>query len=99
MVSADIDSAPVFNLCDAREKRFLYDLMQEDPDVMDDHPIPELRALLSALKRMWGGESVKELRVPPELMYYLVAYATYAHLIPFRIPQWFYEEVVNDERA
>ena len=72
----------VVDLCSAREKRFLVDLMQEEPRVLDGHPLPELHALLFALERMWGGVSAKQLTVPPGLMYYLVAYATYAHHVP-----------------
>jgi hypothetical protein len=78
----------VFDLCDAREKRFLRDLIQEEPDVMCDHPIPELYALLVALERMCGGESAKDLTVPPELIYYLVGYATYAHHLPEDVEGW-----------
>jgi hypothetical protein len=85
VVPALIDSTPVFDLCDAREKRFLYDLMQEEElDLVYDHPLPELHALLLALERMWGGASAKELAVPPGLMYYLVIYATYAPHSPYR---------------
>jgi hypothetical protein len=144
MVPAGIDNAPVFDLCAAREKRFLDDLMREESASLDDHPLPELHALLLALERMWGGTYAKQLTVPPGLMYYLVAYATYAHHIPedvegwragaahdvhhilqgfmesvalaikggsvvkhaddgmylglFRIPQWFYDEVVKEQQ-
>jgi hypothetical protein len=40
------------DLCDARAQRFLIDQMQEEPDVLDDHPMPALRALWLALARM-----------------------------------------------
>jgi hypothetical protein len=126
----------------APELRFLYDLMQEAPDLIADHPIPELHAVLVALERMWGGACAKHLIVSPGLMYYLVVYAAHAHRIHedvdrwrpgceheayvilrelmesvaqaikdgsivtqhddgmyidlFRIPQWFYDEVVHE---
>lgn len=74
--------APVFDLCSAREKRFLLDLTeQKDPEAVDDHPIPELHALLRAIEHMWGGADAKQLTAPPALIYWLAAYATYAHLI------------------
>jgi|RhiMethySRZTD1v2_1073278.scaffolds.fasta_scaffold197287_2 hypothetical protein len=144
MIPTPTENAPVFDLCSDPEKRFLVDLMQEEPGVLD-HPIPELYALLRAVERMWGGTEAKRLTVPPGLMYYLVAYATYAHHVPedveewragavhdiyhilqgfiksialaiqdgsvvkhkddsvyidlFRIPQWFYDEVVQDAQA
>jgi hypothetical protein len=144
MDNSFVSLSPLSYLCDARELRFLYDLMQEEPDVLDDHPLPELHALLAVLERMWGGEAAKQLTVPLELMYYLVNYATYAHHIPedveewrsgaahdtyyllqgfmesvalaikdgsllehkedgmyidlFRIPQWFYDEVVKEQQ-
>jgi hypothetical protein len=88
MLPPGIDNAPVFDLCDARERRFLLDLMQEDSLVLDDHPLPELHALLLALERMWGGTDAKQFTVPPGLMYYLVAYATYAHHIPEDVEGW-----------
>jgi len=88
-VSIPRDNAPVFDLCHEREKRFLLDLMQqEEPGARADHPIPELHALLFALEHMWGGECAKQLTVPPELIYYLVAYATYAHHIPEEPEEW-----------
>src|SRR5262245_16359481 len=83
MLPAGIHSAPVFDLCDEREKRFLLDLIeQEEPGVLADHPIPELYALLQAIERMWGGTEAKHLTVPPELIYYLAVCAAYAHHIP-----------------
>lgn len=137
-----IDSAPVFDLCSAREQRFLLDLIQqEEPAALDDHPMPELYALLRAIERMWGCADAKRLTVPPELIYYLSVSAAYMHRVPedvekwragavhdvyhilqglmesiaraikdgavvqhddgtyidlFRIPQWFYEEVIKD---
>lgn len=137
--------APVFDLCNTCEKRFLLDLIQEQaPDVVYDHPFPELDVLLRAIERMWGGADAKQLTAPPELIYYLAVCAANVHLIPedveqwragaahdvyrilqgfmesvtraiqdgavvkhaddgvyidlFRIPQWFYEEVVKDEQ-
>jgi hypothetical protein len=145
MVPGDIDNAPVFDLCSAPEKHFLLDLIeQEEPGALDDHPIPELYALLRAIERMWGGTDAKQLTVPPELIYYLAVCAAYAHRIPedvegwragathdvyrileglmesvasaikdrsvvehkddgmhidlFRIPQWFYDEVVPEQQ-
>ena len=77
-----------FDLCDAREKRFLYDVMQEEPHLVHDHPIPELHALLIALECMWGGTYKKPLPVPPGLMYYLVIYAMHGHLIPEAPEEW-----------
>jgi len=89
MVPARIDNAPVFDLCSAREKRFLLDLIQqEEPGARDDHPIPELYALLRAMERMWGGADAKELRVPSMLKYYLVAYAMMAHHIQQDVAEW-----------
>jgi hypothetical protein len=89
IVPAGIDNAPVFDLCDARERRFLLELMQEEnQDVVYDHPLPELHALLLALERMWGGEHTPSITVPPGLMYYLVIYATYAHHIPEDVAGW-----------
>jgi hypothetical protein len=79
--SKDRDRTPVFDFCDAREQRFLTALMQDAPRVVSDHPMPELHALLIALERMWGGTYKKPLPVPPELMYYLMIYASHAHLI------------------
>jgi hypothetical protein len=67
-----LDSVPVFDFCNTCEQRFLLGLIaQEEPGALDDHPIPELYALLRAIERMWGGESAKKLTVPPELIYYL----------------------------
>jgi hypothetical protein len=76
------------DLCDAREKRFLYDLMHADPRLVHDHPIPELHALLLALERMWGGSFKKPPAVPPGLLYYLVIYATHAHFIHEDPEEW-----------
>ena len=84
-----IDSAPVFDLCDAREKRFLLDLIQQEkPGALDDHPVPELYALLRAIERMWGGADAKQLTVPPELIYYLAVCAAYVHHIPEDVEEW-----------
>ena len=55
--------------------------------------------MLTVFERMWGGADAKQLTVPPELMYYLVTYATYAYHIPedvrggagavdIRCPRW-----------
>jgi hypothetical protein len=52
LVAALIGSAPVFDLCDAREKRFLVDLIQEEVDLMHDRPLPELHTLLLAFERI-----------------------------------------------
>ena len=87
-VQDKIDHAPVFDLCNAREKRFLDDLMREAPLALDDHPLPELHALLLALERMWGGERTPSITVPPGLMYYLVVYAMMAHHIPQDVEGW-----------
>jgi hypothetical protein len=76
------------DLCNAREQRFLYDLMQEEPEALDDHPIPELYALLRAIERMWGGADAKQLTVPPDLIYYLAVCAAYVHHIPEDMEQW-----------
>jgi hypothetical protein len=89
MAPRSIDSAPVFDLCGAPEKRFLLDLIaQEEPGALDDHPIPELYALLRAIERMWGGADAKQLTVPPELIYYLAVCGTYAHCIPEDVEKW-----------
>jgi hypothetical protein len=89
IVSALIDSTPVFDLCSAPEKRFLLDLIQqEEPGALADHPIPELYALLQAIERMWGGAEAKQLTVPPELIYYLAVCAAYVHHIPEDVEEW-----------
>jgi hypothetical protein len=89
MVPGDRDTAPVFDLCDARELRFLLDLIaQEEPDALDEHPMPELYVLLRAIERMWGGTEAKQLTVPPELIYYLAVCAAYMHHIPEDIEAW-----------
>jgi hypothetical protein len=89
MVPPGIDNALVFDLCNAREQHFLLELIQqEEPGSLDDHPLPELYALLRALERMWGGADAKRLTVPPGLMYYLVAYATYAHHVHEDVEEW-----------
>jgi hypothetical protein len=80
--------ASIVYLCDPRELRFLYDLMQGDSRVPGGHPLPELYALLLALENMWGSECAKQLTVPPELMYDLVAYAIYAHHISEDAEEW-----------
>jgi len=83
------DNAPVFDLCNAREQRFLLDLIQQEaPDALDDHPIPELYALLRAIERMWGNADAKQLTVPPELIYYLAVCATYVHHTPEDGERW-----------
>jgi hypothetical protein len=87
-VPTTTDYRSVFDLCDAREKRFLYDLMEIEPRVVHDHPLPELHALLLALERMWGGAYKKPPIVPPGLLYYLAVYAAYAHHIPEDIEGW-----------
>jgi hypothetical protein len=77
------------DFCDAREKRFLLDLIeQEEPGALDDHPIPELYALLRATERMWGGADPKQLTVPPELIYHLAVCAAYMHHMPEDVEQW-----------
>ena len=89
MVPASLDNAPVFDLCNAREKRFLLDLIaQEEPGALDDHPMPELYALLRAIERMWGGADAKQLTVPPTLIYYLAVCAAYVHHIPEDVEEW-----------
>jgi hypothetical protein len=89
MIPTPVANAPVFDLCNAPEKRFLLDLIaQEEPGALDDHPIPELYALLRAIERMWGGADAKQLTVPPELIYYLAVYGTYAHCIPEDVEKW-----------
>ena len=86
---APIDSAPVFDLCNAGEQRFLRDLIaQKEPGALDDHPMPELYALLRAIERMWGGAGAEQLTVPPKLIYYLAVCAAYVHEIPENREQW-----------
>ena len=83
------DNAPLFDLCNASEKHFLHDLIeQEVPGTLDDHPIPELYALLRAIERMWGGADAKQLTVPPKLIYYLAVCAAYMHRIPEDVERW-----------
>jgi hypothetical protein len=89
MVPARIDNVPVFDLCNEREQGFLRDLIaQEAPGALDDHPMPELCALLQAIERMWGGAGAKQLTVPPELIYYLAVCAAYMHHIPEDVEGW-----------
>jgi hypothetical protein len=84
-----LDNVPVFNLCSARERRFLLDLVaQEALGALDDHPIPELYVLLRAIERMWGGADAKQLTVPPKLIYYLAVCAAYAHHVPEDVVAW-----------
>ena len=79
----------VFDLCDAREERFLRDLMRAaDPPAPHDHPSPELHALLRAIERMWGGHYEKPPFVLPQLVYYLAVYAAHAHHIPEDVEAW-----------
>jgi hypothetical protein len=76
-------------LCNAREQRFLRDLLaQEAPGALDDHPMPELYALLGAIERMWGGADAKQLTVAPELIYYLAVCAAYMHHVPEDVEKW-----------
>jgi hypothetical protein len=83
MVPAATVHASIANLCDARERRFLYDLIEEvNPDPVYACPVLELYAWLLALEHMWGGAEAKHLTVPSGLMYYLVIYATHAHDTP-----------------
>jgi hypothetical protein len=79
MIPAAKVHASISFLCDARELRFLYDLMQDNPRDPGDHPVPEFHALLVALERMWGGAEAKHLTVTSGLMYDLVTYAMRAH--------------------
>jgi hypothetical protein len=56
MDSSSVSLSPLSYLCDAREKRFLHDLIQQkEPGALVDHPMPELYAVLQAMERMWGG--------------------------------------------
>jgi len=41
-----------FDLCKARERRFLSDLLEDAADDVRDHPLPELYTLLRAVERM-----------------------------------------------
>jgi hypothetical protein len=96
MVSTPIDNAPVFDLCNAREQRFLRDLLaQEEPGALDDHPMPELYALLRAIERMWGGADAQELTVEPKLIYYLAVCSAYLHHVPEDVERW---RAVHDVR-
>jgi hypothetical protein len=88
MVPAPLDNAPVFDLCNAREQRFLYDLMAEESAALAEHPMPELYALLRAIERMWGGADAKQLTVPPQLIYYLAVCGAYMHHVPEDVEQW-----------
>jgi hypothetical protein len=84
-----IDSAPVLDLCNAREERFLLDLIAQDaPGALDDHPMPELYALLRAIERMWGGADAKQLTAPPKLIFYLAVCAAYLHHVPEDVERW-----------
>src|SRR5512134_2224241 len=78
-----------FDLCDARARRFLLDLIaQEEPGALDDHPMPELHALLRAIERMWGGADAKQLTAPPALLYYLAICSAYVHHVPEDVEAW-----------
>lgn len=88
-VPALIDNAPVFDLCNAPEQRFLRDLIaQKAPGALDDHPIPELYALLRAIERMWGGAGAGQLTAPPQLIYHLAVCSTYMHHVPEDVEEW-----------
>ena len=56
--------------------------------MLDDHPVPELYVLLRAIERMWGGAAVKQLTVPPELIYYLAVATAYVHHVPEDVEGW-----------
>jgi hypothetical protein len=87
--SAGTDIPPVFDLCNAREERFLLDLIAQDaPGALDDHPMPELYALLRAIERMWGGADAKQLTAPPKLIFYLAVCAAYLHHVPEDVERW-----------
>jgi hypothetical protein len=89
MTSVRINSAPVFDLCSAHEQHFLLDLIQqEEPGALDDHPMPELYALLRAIERMWGGDDAKQLTVPPQHIYYLAVCTAYMHHVPEDVAAW-----------
>jgi hypothetical protein len=91
-----IDNAPVFDLCNAREQRFLLDLLaQEEPGALDDHPMPELYVLLRAIERMWGGADAKQLTAPPKLIFYLAVCSAYLHHVPENVGRW---RAVHDVR-
>jgi hypothetical protein len=46
MDSSSVALSPLSYLCNAREQRFLRDLIEEEaPGALDDHPIPELYVL------------------------------------------------------
>jgi hypothetical protein len=83
------DSAPVFDLCNARERRFLLDLVaQEEPGALDDHPMPELYALLRAMERMWGGADATKLTAPPQLIFHMAVCSAYLHHVPEDVERW-----------
>jgi hypothetical protein len=89
MDNASVALGPLSYLCDAREQRFLRDLIEEEePGTLDDHPIPELYVLLRAIERMWGGADAKQLSVPPQLIYYLAVCAAYIHHVPEDVEKW-----------
>jgi hypothetical protein len=89
MIPAAKVHASLAHLCHAREKRFLLDLIaQEAPGALDDHPIPELYALLRAIERMWGGADAKQLTAPPKLIFYLAVCAAYLHHVPEDAERW-----------
>jgi hypothetical protein len=84
-----IDSAPVFDLCNAREQRFLLDVIaQEAPGALDDHPMPELYVVLRAIERMWGGVDATQLTVSPQLIYHLAVCSAYMHRVPEDVEEW-----------
>jgi hypothetical protein len=88
-VSTPRDNAPLLDLCNTREQRFLLDLIaQEEPGALDDHPIPELYVLLRAIERMWGGAGAKQLTAPPKLIYYLAVCSAYMHHVPEDVEEW-----------
>jgi hypothetical protein len=71
-----------FDLCKARERRFLSDLLEDAADDVRDHPLPELYALLRAVELMWGVHYKTPPSVSPQLIYYIAAYARLAHKMP-----------------
>jgi hypothetical protein len=89
MDSASVALSPLSYLCSAGEKRFLRDLIsQEEPGALDNHPMPELYVLLSAIERMWGGADAAQLTAPPQLIYYLAVCSAYMHRVPEDVGGW-----------
>lgn len=77
----------VFDLCNTKETRFLYDLLEAAAHDRHDHPVPELHAITRAVERMWGGHHKKLLPVSAGLLYYLAVYESHPPHTPEEVEE------------